>query len=44
LAYDIEVVFDNDDGIAFVDQLLQHVHQYTDVLEMQTCGGFVKDV
>ena len=22
LAYDIEVVFDNDDGVAFVDQLL----------------------
>ena len=41
---DIEVVFDDDDGVATIHQFLQHIHQDTDVLEMQTRGGLVEDV
>ena len=33
--------FEKQDGVAFFHQLVQHVHQYLDVLEMQACGGFV---
>ena len=41
---DVEVVFDDDDGVTPIDQLLQHIHQDADVLEMQTRGGLVEDV
>ena len=41
---DIEVVLDDDDGIAAIDEFLQHIHQDADVLEMQTRGGLVEDI
>ena len=41
---DVEVVLNDDDGIAAVYQPLQHVHQNADVLEVESRGGFVKDV
>src|SRR5207244_4549754 len=41
---DIEIVFDDDDGIAVVAQALQHFEQHIDVLEMQSSGGLIKYV
>ena len=41
---DVEVVLDDDDGVALVDQALQHAQQHADVLEMQPGGGLVEDV
>ena len=41
---DVEIVLDDDDGVAAVYQSLQYVHQDTDVFEMQTGGRFVEDI
>ena len=35
------MLYDNN-GIALVNQLVQYAQQYTDILEMQTCGRFVQ--
>ena len=39
-----EVVLDHHDRIALVDQLVQHLHQLGDVVEMQAGGRLVEDV
>ena len=36
---DVEVVFDNDDGVAVVAQAVQHGQQLRDIVEMQAGGG-----
>ena len=41
---DIKIVFNDDDGVTTVNQALQHIHQNTDVLEVETCSGLVKDI
>ena len=41
---DVEVVFDDDNGIAVVAQAVQHAQQQIDVVKMQACGGFVEYV
>ena len=41
---DVEIMFDNQHGVALVDQGLKHGQQLGDVLEMQTGGWFVQDV
>ena len=41
---DIEVVLDDDDGIAVVTQPVQHVEQQLNVGEVQTGGWLVEDV
>ena len=41
---DIEVVFDDNDGVALVDKAVEHDHEGADVFKMQSCGGFVEDV
>ena len=41
---DVEVVLDDDDGVALVDQPLQHLEQLADVLEVQTGRRLVEDV
>ena len=40
----IEIVLDDNDGVASRNKALEHVHQHLDVFEMETCGWFVKDV
>ncbi len=40
----VEVVLDNKDGVSFIHQLLQHIREVTDVLEVQAGGGLVEDV
>ncbi len=41
---DVEVVLDDDDGVALIDQALQHAEKDADVLEVQARGGLVEDV
>jgi hypothetical protein len=40
----VEVVLDDDDRVALVDQPLQHPEQLADVLEVQPGGRLVEDV
>ena len=40
----VEVVFDDDDRIAAVDEFVEHVEQQADVLEMEPRRRFVEDV
>src|SRR5690606_28820472 len=42
--YDVEVVFDDDDGVSGVDQLLQDVKQLVNVGEMQPGRRLVENV
>ena len=41
---DVEVVFDDDDGVALVAQAMQHGKELFDVFEVQAGGGFVENV
>ena len=41
---DVEVVLDNDDGVAAVGKALQDAEQFLDVGEVETGGRFVQDV
>ena len=41
---DVQVVFDDDDGVAAVAQAVQHVKQLAHVVEVQAGGWFVQDV
>ena len=40
---DFEVVLDHDHGVAGVGQLVQHLEQLGDVVEVQAGGGLVED-
>ena len=39
----IELMCDKDNGFSFCDQLLHHLHQFTDLLWCQNCCRLVKD-
>ena len=39
---DVEVVFDDDDGVAMIAQAVQHGQQLCDIVEMQAGGGFIQ--
>ena len=41
---DHEGIINVDDSVALVDKALEHAHQHTDVLEVESCGGLVEDV
>ena len=41
---DVEVVFDDDDGVAVVGEAVQDLEEVADVGEVQAGGGFVEDV
>ena len=40
----VEVVLDDDDRVALVDQALEHPEQLVDVVEVQSRGRLVQDV
>ena len=40
----VEVVFDDDDRVSAVDQLVQHVDQLADILEMEPRSRLVEDI
>jgi hypothetical protein len=44
VANDIEVVLDDDDGVAAIDQAAHDGEQATDVREVQAGGGLVHDI
>ena len=41
---DVEVVLDDDDRVALVDELLQHLQEHLYVVEVQPRGGLVEQV
>ena len=41
---DVEVVLDHQDRVAGVHELLEHLHELANVLEVQARGGLVQDV
>src|SRR5690606_8055705 len=41
---DVEVVLDHDDGVALLDERLEHPQELADVLEVQPRRGLVEDV
>ena len=41
---DVQIVLDDDDGVAAIPQLVQYLEQLLDVVEVQPCGGLVQDV
>src|SRR5580700_4080764 len=41
---DVEVVLDDDDGVAAVDEPAQHAEEFADVFEVQPGGGLVQHV
>ena len=40
--YDLQVVLDNQHGVARVDEPLEYIQQHADILKVQTGGWFVK--
>ena len=40
--YDVQIVFDDDDGMACFDELMEHGQEFLDVLEMQSGGWFIE--
>ena len=38
----VEVVFDDEHGIAEVDESLEHFEEFSDIVEVKACGGFVE--
>ena len=41
---DIQVVLNDDNGIALVAGIMQHGQKLFDVVKMETRGGFIKDI
>jgi len=41
---DVEVVFDDDDAVSFIDEFAEYFEQVLDVLEVESGCGFVEDV
>ena len=40
----VEVVLDDQDGIAKIGEPIQDVEQFLHVVKVQACGGFVEDI
>jgi hypothetical protein len=41
---DIEVMFDDDDGVSGIDETVEDIEEFPDVIEVESCGGFIEDV
>src|SRR5277367_1613022 len=41
---DVEIMFDDQDGVAESDEAVQHVEKFFDVVEMQAGGGLVENI
>lgn len=41
---DVEVVLDCNDGIALINQALNHAQELADILKVQTGGGFIQHI
>ena len=42
--YDIEIMFDDNDRIALIDQFMQHFQKLLHIFEMQARGRFIQDI
>ena len=40
----VEIVLDDNHRVATVNELLQHLHKYADILEVQASGGLVENI
>ena len=41
---DVQIVLNDDNGVAFLDKTVQHTEQHLNVLEVQTCRRLVKNI
>ena len=41
---DVKVVLDDDDGVALIDETVEHTQQHLDILEVETCGRLIEDI
>ena len=41
---DIWIVLNDNNGVSFINKLPKHIKQDSDILEMQSCGGFVQNI
>ena len=41
---DIQVMFDDDDGVALIDKCLEDLQQFTDIVKMEPRRGFIQDI
>ena len=41
---DIQVMFDDDDGVALIDKCLEDLQQFTDIVKMEPRRGFIQDL
>ena len=41
---DLEIVLDDQDGVPFVDQPLEDIHQTTNVVKMQSSRGLIEQI
>ena len=41
---DVEVVLDDEHGVAEIDEALENVEEFSNIVEMEAGGGLVKDV
>ena len=41
---DVEIVFDDDDGVALVDEGVEDFEEFADVFEVEAGRGFIEDV
>ena len=41
---DLQVVFDDDDGVAVLHQTVQHLEQLFDIRQVESGGGLIQDV
>ena len=40
----VKIMLDNNDRIALIDQLVQHIHQHADILKVQSGGRLIKNI
>ena len=40
----LEIMLDHHHGVALIHQLMQHLQQFSHVVEMQACGGFIEQI
>ena len=41
---DVQVVLDDEHGVALIHQTLEHINQHLNVLKMQSRGGFIQHI
>ena len=42
--HDVEIVLDDDDSIAGIDEFMEHFEQFLHILKVQACGRLIEDI